>query len=234
MGLEVRSMTKKFTLIELLVVVAIIGILASILLPSLQKSRVKATHAVCKSNQRQLGIALNMYTDDNEEYFAHSGWAGNLSGQKGWLYSGNNKDSQDDVETGALWPYLTSYDSYRCPAHEKKTYGTQRVSSYIMSGAVNDYGYGDGKPFKMSQIRNDFIVLWEGNEHHEGNMWNDSSDYPWEDFSGNEKLTLRHLGLSSIVAVDGSVEVITNIGFKTEVYAEDSRIDDCATHGGHK
>ena len=227
-------MTKKFTLIELLVVVAIIGILASMLLPSIAKARAKAVHAVCKSNQRQLGIALNIYTDDNEDYFAHSGWLANMGDQKGWLYSGDNKDSQDDAETGALWPYLESYDPYRCPAHEKKTYGTQRVSSYIMSGAVNDYGYGDGSTFKIGEIRNDFIVLWEGNEHHEGNMWNDSTDFPWEDFSGNEKLTLRHYGPSSVIAVDGHVESITNIAFFTEVYADDSRIDDCVTHGGHK
>ena len=227
-------MTKKFTLIELLVVVAIIGILASMLLPSLQKSRAKAYHAVCKNNQRQVGLALNIYTDDNENYFAHSGWLGNMDDQKGWLYSGNNKDSQDDVETGALWPYLESYDAYRCPSHIKKTYGTQRLSSYIMSGAVNDYGYGDGKPFKMGEIRNDFVVIWEGNENHEGNMWNDSTDYPWEDFTGDEKLTLRHYGPSSILSVDGSVESITNLAFKAEVYADDSRIDDCVPHGGHK
>mgnify|MGYP000532839371 CR=1 FL=1 len=30
----------------------------------------------------------------------------------------------DDVETGALWPYLEAYEAYRCPAHLKKTYGT--------------------------------------------------------------------------------------------------------------
>ncbi len=54
---------KKFTLIELLIVVAIIGILVSLLLPSLAKSREKTKRAVCISNQRQIGIALSSYED---------------------------------------------------------------------------------------------------------------------------------------------------------------------------
>lgn len=227
-------MTKKFTLIELLVVVAIIGILASMLLPSLQKSRAKAMHAVCKNNQRQLGVAMNIYTDDNDDYFPHSGWLVNSGDQVGWLYSGDNKDSQDDVETGGLWPYLQTHEAYRCPSHEKKTYGTQKLSSYIMTGGVNHYHIADptnGAPFKISSMRPDYLVLWEGNELHEGNMWNDSADYPWEDMSGNAKLTMRHLGPSSVVFVDGHVESITNSAFKTEVYADDSRIDYCPVEG---
>ena len=56
---------KKFTLIELLVVVAIIGILASILLPSLAKARIRAKVAVCKSNMKQVGVAAATYMVDS-------------------------------------------------------------------------------------------------------------------------------------------------------------------------
>ena len=59
---------KTFTLIELLVVIAIIGILASMLLPTLGKARKTAQQAVCVSNFKQIGVAINMYTDDNEDY----------------------------------------------------------------------------------------------------------------------------------------------------------------------
>ena len=53
-----------FTLIELLVVIAIIALLVSILLPSLQTAKELAKAAVCMSNQKQLGLALQMYAQD--------------------------------------------------------------------------------------------------------------------------------------------------------------------------
>ena len=63
---------KRFTLIELLVVIAIIGILASLLLPVLGRSRDKARSATCKSNLRQMGMAINMYAEDNNGILPHA------------------------------------------------------------------------------------------------------------------------------------------------------------------
>lgn len=58
---------ERFTLIELLVVVAIIGILASLLLPSLARARESGKRAVCKSNLHQIGIAIHNYADSNND-----------------------------------------------------------------------------------------------------------------------------------------------------------------------
>ncbi len=56
---------RAFTLLELLVVIAVIGVLASLLLPALAAARLKARKAACLSNLRQVGVAVMLYASDN-------------------------------------------------------------------------------------------------------------------------------------------------------------------------
>ncbi len=59
---------RAFTLIELLVVIAIIAILAAMLLPALSAARERARAANCMNNLKQYGLALHMYSGDNDGY----------------------------------------------------------------------------------------------------------------------------------------------------------------------
>lgn len=62
-----------FTLIELLVVIAVIALLLAILMPALQKAKEQGQRVVCQSNLKNYGVAIFMYTGDNDDKFCNPG-----------------------------------------------------------------------------------------------------------------------------------------------------------------
>jgi prepilin-type N-terminal cleavage/methylation domain-containing protein len=213
---------RAFTLIELLVVVAIIAILASMLMPSLNKAKNHAAEVTDLNNLKQIMVALHVYCSDSGDVLPPPNWDnGGFNGANGngtfagWLYqpdlnaSGTNRFV---ITAGLFWPTLRQSSTYVCPNdnlqmwhwsnHEQATVQrAQRLSSYAMNGAVVGYMAMVYPPVKLAQMPPEACAFWETDET-EPYYFNDGANYPPEGVSG------RHLQGGIQAVFDGSANYI--------------------------
>lgn len=160
-GAASDSRRNAFTLIELLVVIGIIGILASLLLSSVNRAKGAAQKTQCLSNQAQLVKTWAMYhTDRNGDLVSNYRWRKRgrhalsskddpyhipwVSGT-GHPNTGGMVDESHllDKKMAAFAPYLRKKEIYRCPSSREIIQGTEAIRSYSMNPYMGAYGLSD-------------------------------------------------------------------------------------------
>ena len=139
-----------FTLLELFVVIALLALLSALALPAVNRSKVSAQRIQCIHNLRQLGLAAQMYWDENNgNAFRYRGAATNGGDIYwfGWLARGTEGARTFDPGTGALFPCLGGRGLEICPALNYAL----RQFKFKAFGAAGGYGYNLGLSAPMDQ-----------------------------------------------------------------------------------
>ena len=166
---------KKFTLIELLIVIALLGILLSLLLPSLSKAREKSKNALCLANTRQWGMGTAMFaqrndnkliTPWNETYGLYLiNWTDALELAEEGLISDNDRDVSDDRQkfssilqcplagSASLGPFRGTARTGRGSDWNSSAYS---IDNYVVLSGIHSNGFSSGinnSPKRLSDDR---------------------------------------------------------------------------------
>lgn len=226
---QVSSGRHGFTLVELLVVIAVISILASLLLPVLQKAREGAWAITCANNIKTVGLSIIMFADDNDGRGPSKAqrWGSNPNGDTYWQNVLNNVmfEGQNRIfyYSGAV-PVGTTY---RAPSGKIVCPKFETTESYVRGYALNNNVAAAG-PQITNGVPSPWISWWLGQRlnrfkrpsyqiltrNHEYNADGCGANFPYDVMTMSvtkphmwSGVPFRHNGSSSFSFFDNHVEL---------------------------
>ena len=204
-----------FTLIELLVVIAIIAILAAILFPVFAKVREKARQTSCLSNEKQIGLAVSQYIQDNDELYCYRYWSSATTPSITWK--------------NIIMPYIKSTNVFTCPDNKfdkladdnsvptlDVSYGVNCVDNNPSLSETGLFGANGGPPAALAQIDTPSTTIevleenWQNSDFVITNgYFSNEGDAQGEGGTGSAEtpsIFAGHTGLTNYCFADGHVK----------------------------
>jgi prepilin-type N-terminal cleavage/methylation domain-containing protein/prepilin-type processing-associated H-X9-DG protein len=147
-----------FTVIELMVAIGVIGILAALILPALSKSKLSARATGCINNLRQIGLALQLYADENDNRYPTM-FDAPIGGEG--IVQTNLLPTVDKV----LVSFLTSSNLLRCPSDSRGLF-EQTGCSYAWNPLVNGEDVTEPKLFNSHFDRRQIPLFFDREAFH--------------------------------------------------------------------
>jgi len=204
---------RKFTLVELLVVIAVLGILVSLLQPTLSGFYEKGRLALCSSNLRTQGVAHYLYVEDYRA-FSH---------RHAWVRGAYDSNPNYSLKTSLSWPYIQDEQVYICPTFrmindrlpERKlvTAFSYGMNWYVSTGTLKPNDFKSPSQMALTTEENPYIItgLYRYS-FNDGGIWLGSS-IPYIDgiatfhLAGSYKELRPIDGFANVLFVDGHVGI---------------------------